>query len=232
MAQDAPDWQLVVNVSAGPALSDAPDWEKVVVGPGGSAIGGGGADFLDWHLDGSYLQTLPASLTTSSTYLTTAIVLLTKLAVTTAKTVSKCHFYVTGNGGTPVANQNYVGLYSYAPAGAMTLVATTAAGACDAAFGSAATTPWTIDLAASASLAVGTDYYAAVLANTSVVGSLDLPAIYPPFGIATEGIDGLALVFFTQPATLAYTSLPASIAAANLTAGVFNNFAPFFMAYS
>lgn len=41
MAQDAPDWQRVVNVTAGPGMTDAPDWERVVVGPGGGSVGGG-----------------------------------------------------------------------------------------------------------------------------------------------------------------------------------------------
>lgn len=42
-AQDAPDWQRVVEtVTETGEVTDASDWQRVVVGPGGSPVGGGG----------------------------------------------------------------------------------------------------------------------------------------------------------------------------------------------
>ena len=231
MASDAPDWQRVVNVAAGPALTDAPDWEHVVVGPGGSAVGGGGADYWDWALDGSLVQTWPNTLCFNTVNLSTYVIELTKFVVRSAKTVSKAMFYGQPIANPVIADQNYIGIYSYVLGGAMTLLGVTPPGACDVPFGGTITTPITVDLVAPVALSPGTMYYAAVLCNTAFVGSGNLLAIDLPQDLITETFDGSAICYYTTPSTLAYTSLPASIAAANLTVGVHGQVYPFAMAF-
>ena len=41
MAVDAPDWERVVALISGGAVSDAPDWQRTVTGPGAAPVGGG-----------------------------------------------------------------------------------------------------------------------------------------------------------------------------------------------
>jgi len=221
MANDAPDWQRVVNITAGPALTDAPDWEKVVVGPGGSPVGGGGGapglllptdiGWAGW----TCIPTLP-----SGTFAFSAGFIdgdLVKWAKST--TISKIGFY-NNLAGVLTANENFLGVYSATPGTGpfitANLLASTAPGACDA--------PCSVvgynEVALANPLAVteGGFAYIVFLFNGT---TMPTPNIYSYVETTTNPLVGFDWITKVG----GYTTLPASLAAADVNPGGSVNYA-------
>lgn len=121
-AQDAPDWQKVVEtVTETGEVTDAPDWERVVVGPGGTPVGSAfevGSSGLSGPQEISpgdsynFGFTMPES---------GDFLMVMAVSVTTATTAGtyrfNCQPFITG-GGTIVYPWNYITGSLYVPSGA------------------------------------------------------------------------------------------------------------------
>ena len=218
MPTGAPDWQTVVSIVPS-VTAGAPDWEKVVVGPGGVPISGGGgagATLLDWALDGSWVQTIPASLCLNQQSYNNGMIQLGVITPLKAITVAKARIYV-GGAQAVVADENYIGIYEWdATTGDLTLVAATAAGACDSPFSVGANAIIPIALSASVTLSASSTYYGAILVNPTVTSA---PPTFLCLAYSVQPVmstpAGAAL--FGASVALTYTSLPSTLTAAQWT---------------
>jgi hypothetical protein len=121
---DAPDWDRIVNIVAGPALTDAPDWERIVVGPGGTGIGGGGGSvpsilyppdlgYIGWSSDPLVATNIGTGLNFDGSS-TGGYIFFTMVKAVKAGTVTNLGAYVVHASTHTVANGSALGLYSVA----------------------------------------------------------------------------------------------------------------------
>ena len=210
MPNDAPDWQRVVNVAAGPALTDAPDWEHVVVGPGGGAIGGGGGGGLSAATFGFAGWTFPSYDVNAGIAQNNGIIFLQMIFWEVSTSISKVGFIIDTAGGGPVANENYIGIYSFdpltRPMGDMSLLASTAPGVVDA----VVTSLGTVEVSLSAALNV-------TAGDVALIAYVGQATTAPQFvGKGNYGVYDWPLIgTYTRTITGTYTSLPATILGSN-----------------
>jgi hypothetical protein len=202
-ATDAPDWQTIITLQSGGALTDAPDWTDVVTGPGGTQpISGGGGGTLSYYFALGYLGvTCDPTVTNNGAAHTAGQIALNAFIAFSTASANFITMYVT-SGSSVTANQNYVGIYDAGQTtpGSATRLGVSAAGACDAVFNS--TGLHKIALSAPVALTGGAMYYAAFLnnggtpsfqncslvnPNTSVINPLGttLPVRFDPAGSFT-----------------------------------------------
>lgn len=208
---DAPDWEkIVTTVAAAGDVPDAPDWQRVVVGPGAVPVGGGGGTsalgrYAAFGILGVSAEPLIFNGAVGHAGGNITLQAFAALATGTAK-----HFYTPLNTGSSsfTPNENYVGIYDagQATAGTATLLASSAAGAAEAA--------WTppqqvsvISLGTGAALTGGQMYYMALLNNGA----------NPAFYETTQSAVVQSNVFGTNPpftcsTTATHTTLPGTIA--------------------
>lgn len=212
---DTPDWQRIVTVVSGGAVSDAPDWQRVVTGPGAAPVGGGTP--FDWN---------PATLGwlgwTAGLYsgmqvgrlFGTGQIQLSPFYVAVTGTISNILMCFPATGGTLTANENFAGFYTAPGSGgtpsAPQLLAHTATGALD---GVGATGGYhALALNNSISVTAGEVLYAAFLTNFTTGTGLFWTGT-SPLGLQNPGqpiYPGHYYQGLVYPATS--TSLPSSLA--------------------
>jgi len=172
---DAPDFQEIVHIQTGGALSDAPDWQRNVTGPGGGIVQGFAGDGWVPQTYGIGAWTFPPYVPqVNSAALTRGTLFLTLLPIGATCTVSQVEVLVTTAQATPTTNENFIGIYEldYAVGTQYNLRASTAAGIMDTGFSAANHNLYTFS--SSVTLTAGNVYWIAVLCNGSS-NSLTLP---------------------------------------------------------
>lgn len=213
---DTPDWQRIVTVVSGGAVSDAPDWQRVVTGPGAAPVGGGtptdwGPTAFGWS---GWTDSIYGGGTVGRNFATGVIELsMFYCAITT--TITQVIIQNPAIGGTLTANTNYVGFYT-APGsggtpGAPQLLAHTATGAIDSAGTAGGYHAYALNN--SISVTAGEVLYAAFLTNYTTGTGL-LWSGNSPWGLQNPG----QVIYGTHwYQGLVYaapnTSLPSSLAA-------------------
>lgn len=189
-------------------MSDAPDWQETAVGPGGTPIGGGGQDPMDWPPDQGFLGwSLPLwAPTASGTYVRGGTIAFFLVKAASSGTVGHIVAYHT-NGATGVSsNENYFGLYSISPSGgplsSITLLGSSAVGVADSLVSGSGFI--NVPLSSGVAVTAGTAYYVALLVNASGMPS------WPQMGSGTPlvVVPDLPLDLLSDTA---YTVLPPSI---------------------
>lgn len=172
---DAPDWErIAVTVQAMGDVPDAPDWQRIVVGPGATPVGGGGSNgwAAAYFNAGFMAMTINPMTPTSSAVVPNTVPVYIRFAPARSGTITYL-WPVIYTGGTPVAYENFMGLYDtgQATAGTATLLSATPVGACDAPF---SVTGWhQIALTTPVTVSADEDYFIAMLTNfTGNVGNI------------------------------------------------------------
>ena len=192
---------------------DTPDWTQMASIVGGGGGGTDNATILDFALDGSWVQTVPWSLTFATSGYINGQVTLGVITVLKSITVTKTIVNVN-SANAVVADENYIGLYSWAKAtGDLTLVGATAAGACDSSFSATNAVFASINLSASVVLSAGVTYYGAILTNATVAGTPPVFSQIPSGYLSHTTTPAGAPLYGTSIATN-LTALPATILAA------------------
>jgi hypothetical protein len=216
-ATDSPDYQEIIAIQLGGSLTDAPDWTNVVTGPGGGAVPGN-TSAMDWvpsdfNLSGWSAPPWALQITANFANSTTGYAALWPVKVTTTTTVQHVGFSSVNSGYSYTANENYIGLYSVSYSGntpnTFTLLATSAAGALEAAITPADGFRVTA-LSTAVSVTAGQVIYAGVVANYTGANQF----YYWPIGSYFDALPTNSTVykvvgspFWTGP----YTSLPSSL---------------------
>ena len=216
---DSPDWQeTAVSVSAAGAMPDAPDWQKTVVGPGAVPISGGGGSpngmpgsqqfgFLGW-------SAYPVIGGWSFLGLYNGNVYLSPIGFAKSGNISQGYVIYNLDDGS-FNSPTMLCLYETdTPTGPgvypdLTLVAQSTAAAFTA--GTGASSTGIIDLTESVAIDSSKYYWGGMVArmNSSPILGMAASTSYPNTN------NRLSLVLSTL--TSGYTTLPASIAASNLT---------------
>lgn len=180
---DSPDWQNVVTVVSGGAVTDAPDWSEVVTGPGATPIpvatGGTTSIYLGGGILGISMD--PVVVTNIEGHLEGAIAFMGFTPFATG-TVNNIFVPIGTSSGGFTPNQNFVGIYDMGltTGGTFTLLASSAAGACDTPFATAGMHQ--VALTTGAKVNQGSYYALAFLQNGT-------PGNFYSFNAGTAAID-------------------------------------------
>jgi hypothetical protein len=132
-ATDAPDWQTIITLQTGGAVTDAPDWTDVVTGPGGTQpVGGAGGNGLlgMWGNAGFLGVTIDPGIGPATQGLLGGNLSVMAFVALFTGPVNNVIVPLTA-GSALTGNSTYAGVYDMgqASAGNMTLLCTSASGA-------------------------------------------------------------------------------------------------------
>jgi hypothetical protein len=114
-AEDAPDYQTIIQIQYGGALTDAPDWTNVVTGPGGGAITGVTDQFApsaaDYGFSGwtYFLQEVSSGTVTPST----GVIYVTQFKTVATQTSQSVGFWQATTASGLVASECYIALWDW-----------------------------------------------------------------------------------------------------------------------
>lgn len=212
MTTDAPDWQrIITTVIATGDVPDAPDWERIVVGPGGAPVGPApGGSITTPYFAAGYLAVTMDPITAAGTGSHDDLVLsFTAFSPFESATISHVTA-VTISGAATTTNESFIAIYDsgQTTAGTATLLAQTAAGACDVPFRN--TGVHIIPFASSVALTGGAFYYVAFMNLGATpqfpVDTAASAATLNPLGLTLPFRWFFTLVGTTPPATVAFSA--------------------------
>lgn len=219
---DSPDYQRIITLVQGGAMTDAPDWQQVITGPSGGVVPGVVAS-VDWAPSDLNLVgwSYPINLTDASTsqVMATGTLQAWPVKATAATSITHVGAPFACAGVTFTANQNFMGIYtsSYTSGNPVTFsrAATTAAGAIESTLTASGGMKF-FALSSSVAVTAGQVLWVAALVNWTGAINAVVKAIPNNPGLTTTNDTHWKFVAAWESAG-PYTTLPASVTFAGIT---------------